>query len=520
MKNAKRLSALFLIAATLTALFSSCKADEHVCAFDVTEIVNAASCIEEGELARICSVCGKSETLALAPKGHILGNWKDNGAGEYTKTCTLCSETVASFEKYGTASKGLEYERGLRDHDFTLVGIGSCEDSVIVIPREMNGTPITEIGHYAFADCEGIEAVIIPDTVTSIGTHAFSGSSIQRIFISDSVKNIESSAFSECEQLSEIILPNSLTYLGEYVFGDSPNLKEIILPQSLTVLHDYAFANSSITSLSLPSGITKIGSATFKDCINLKSLSLPDTLTKIGVEAFKDCINLKNISLPETLTEIGVEAFAGCTSLADVVLPDSITFIGESAFSGCSSLTSVIIPKGVSTLSAQVFSDCTSLGKVYIHDELKSIHGTAFLGVNLSSVEFFITSGNDYLYKDGSSLIGRDPDAITLGSLLVKNRPDTVIIGSADGSIPTDEKITKIGACAFQGRSDLTHVVIPKNITSIGGGAFYDCPNIVSIRYEGTVAEWEKVSLGVKWYDDYPVSVVKCSDGEVMIEFD
>lgn len=47
-----------------------------------------------------------------------------------------------------------------------------------------------------------------------------------------------------------------------------------------------------------------------------------------------------------------------------------------------------------------------------------------------------------------------------------------------------------------------------------------DWTNIISIRYEGIVAEWEKVSLGVKRYDDYSVSVVKCSDGEAKIEFD
>lgn len=498
MKNTKRLTALFLITATVAALFSSCKAEkEHVCAFDVTEVVKESSCSKEGELARICSVCRKSEIIPLPPSGHILGDWKDNGTGEYTKTCTRCSETVANFEKYVTASKGLEYERGRRDPDFTLVGIGSCEDSVIVIPRELNGTPITKIGAGAFKECKTAEIVIIPDTVTEIGYAAFAASHIKRIYISDSVTKIGDSAFADCKWLTELILPNSLTHIGANFIKSTWELSEIIIPQSLTTVTQGAFSNSNIRAITLSEGTTKIAQNAFKECRYLETAVLPDTLKEIGNNAFEECESLKNI-----------------------FLPDSITFIGESAFSGCSSLTSVIIPKGVATLSAQVFNDCSSLGKVYLHEELKSIHGTSFLGVDITSVEFLVPSGNDYLYKDGSSLIGRDPDAIKLGTLLVKSRPDTVIIGAADGSIPTDEKITKIGPCAFQGRSDLTHVDIPKNITSIGGGAFYDCPNIVSIRYEGTVAEWEKISLGVKWYDDYPVSVVKCSDGEVKIEFD
>lgn len=497
MQNTKCFIAIILIAATLVALFSSCAADDHVCAFDVTEIVNAASCSEEGELARICSVCRKSEIIPLAPNGHILGDWKDNGAGEYTKTCTLCSETVASFEKYGTASKGLEYERGRRDPDFTLVGIGSCEDSLIVIPRELNGTPITKIGAGAFKECKTAEIIIIPDTVTEIGYAAFAASHIKRIYIPDSVTKIGDSAFADCKWLTELILPNSLTYVGANFIKSTWALSEIIIPQSLTTITRGSFSNSNIRAISLSVGTTKIEQYAFKDCRYLETVALPDTLKEIGNNAFEECESLKNI-----------------------VLPDSITFIGEEAFSGCSSLTSVNIPKGVATLSAQVFNDCTSLGKVYLHEELKSIHGTSFLGVNIVSAEFLVPNANDYLYKDGSSLIGRDPDAITLGSLLIKSVPDTIIIGSADGSIPTDEKITKIGPCAFQGRSDLTHVVIPKNITSIGGGAFHGCPNIVSIRYEGTVAEWEEVSLGVKWYTGYQVATVKCSDGEAKIEFD
>lgn len=474
MKSAKRFISFLLIATAFAASLSSCADGEHVCAFDVTETVKAATCTESGELARKCSVCGKSETFALAPTSHILGDLEKNGF-HYSKICTLCGTDLVDLKLDTAYSEGLEYDRELRSDHYTLKSIGNCEDSVIVIPSELKGTPVTAIANSAFAGCKNIKIVIIPDTVTSIG----------------------SNAFSNCRQLIEVVLPNSLTNLGTCVFSNTPNLKEIVIPPSLTVLPKLSFANSSIESLAIPSGITKISTS-----------------------AFKDCGDLKRISLPDTLTEIDSEAFADCRSLTNVVLPDSITFIGESAFAGCTSLRSAIIPKGVSTLSAKIFNDCTSLEKIYLHEELRSIHGTSLLGVNIRSLELLIPSGNDYLYHDGSSLIGRDPDAIKVGSMLVKAHPDTVIIGSADGSIPTDEKIKKIGACAFQGRSDLTHIVIPKNITSIGGGAFHDCPNIISIRYEGTVAEWKEISLGVKWYTGYQVATVKCSDGGVKIEFD
>ena len=107
-----------------------------------------------------------------------------------------------------------------------------------------------------------------------------------------------------------------------------------------------------------------------------------------------------------------------------------------------------------------------------------------------------------------------------LGTSLIGGNRDTVVIGSADGTIPTDKNITKIGNAAFIDRRNLKHILIPKNITHIGGGAFSGCINIGSISYEGTVAEWEDVTLGVIWYTGYSVKNIQCTDGEVAIEFD
>lgn len=59
-------------------------------------------------------------------------------------------------------------------------------------------------------------------------------------------------------------------------------------------------------------------------------------------------------------------------------------------------------------------------------------------------------------------------------------------------------------------------IVITKNNTSIGGGAFLGCCNVTSIVYEGTLAEWEKVNLGVEWFSGNTLTV-KCSDGKVKI---
>lgn len=459
--------------------------------------VKDATCTESGTRERICRLCGENETRDIPTLSHILSDWTDNGRGEYIKTCTLCGENVASEKIYTEYSKALKFTREPRADHYVVSGIGGCKDSVVVIPSEVNGMPVTGVDAKAFDNCKSIEAVILPDTVTEIGNAAFCNSSVERVFIPDTVTKIGISAFSGCKKLSSLILPNSLTSLGSRCFGGTRALTSVILPQSLTKLPAYCFGNSSIVSIKVHSGITVIEHSTFEDCTDLMTVCLPDSLT-----------------------EIEYDAFSGCSALKDIFLPDSICTIGESVFADCISLASVSIPSRVSYISAHAFENCCALGSIYIPAELSSIHETAFLGIDHANAVFLISPENESFYTIGTSLIKRDPTSVKLGNKIVKGSPDTVIIGSADGSIPNDPRITRLGGCAFRDRQDLTEIVIPKNITSIGGGAFLGCRRLVSITYEGTVAEWEQVTLGIKWYSGYSVATVKCSDGDVKIIFD
>ena len=76
---------------------------------------------------------------------------------------------------------------------------------------------------------------------------------------------------------------------------------------------DYAFSScSGLTSLTLPSGITKIGVGVFQYCSGLTSLTLPSGINKIGSKAFNGCSGLTSLILPAGVTEIWSYAFNGC----------------------------------------------------------------------------------------------------------------------------------------------------------------------------------------------------------------
>ena len=134
----------------------------------------------------------------------------------------------------------------------------------------------------------------------------------------------------------------------------------------------------------------------------------------------------------------------------------SVTAIGNSAFKNCSSLERVYIRDGVMSIGEEAFYNCDSLTNIAIPDSVTSIGERAFCGC--------------------SSLEG----TISFGLLL--------------GSIH-----------------------IPNSVKSIGAEAFYGCDTIKTIYYDGTKAQWKKISLGEDWNNSVPAKVIHCTDGDVEI---
>ena len=84
-------------------------------------------------------------------------------------------------------------------------------DTNLVIPSTLGGYPVTAIGDEAFAYCEFITSLVIPEGVTSIGWNAFE----------------------RCEGLIELSLPDSLSKIGIEAFAYCTSLESVSLPESL-----------------------------------------------------------------------------------------------------------------------------------------------------------------------------------------------------------------------------------------------------------------------------------------------
>jgi hypothetical protein len=202
----------------------------------------------------------------------------------------------------------------------------------VVIPAEIQGMPVREIGERAF--------------------------------------DVSNTAYSDPRnrpQNINIVIPSGVTTIGAYAFRGQRNLRSVTIPPTVTTIGQQAFGSTGVTSITLPTALTQLSHEAFLDCSDLESITIPDDIqiTTIASRTFDRCEKLTSINIPEGITEIGSGAFDSCAALTSVSLPSTISRI-VGAFMRCSSLTTVTIPESVAIIdfprgSGYAFVDCPKL---------------------------------------------------------------------------------------------------------------------------------------------------------------
>lgn len=150
-----------------------------------------------------------------------------------------------------------------------------------------------------------VEKISLPDSVDTIHNAVFDGcKSLQKIDFS--ATTIESYAFARCESLESIVIPDgNVDFGGIGAFYGCINLKNVTAPAGLKQIYAETFSGcASLVEMRLPDTLEKIGYSAFSGCTSLKKLSIPASVTFIGVGILADCTNIENVyfygSLPET----------------------------------------------------------------------------------------------------------------------------------------------------------------------------------------------------------------------------
>ena len=290
---------------------------------------------------------------------------------------------------------------------------------------------------------------------------------------------IDFCAFRGCRSLTSLTLPAGITSIGSYAFDDCSGLTSLTLPAGITEIGDGAFYGcSGLTSLTLPAGITEIGYGAFNGCSGLKEVrfcindNLDTYLTKghpyinvdCGIKYYINDKEITSIEIPSNVTTLGDCVFQGCSGLTSLTLPAGITSIGSFAFRGCYGLTTLTLPVGITSIGSATFEGCSGLTSLTLPAGITEIGFGAFNGCSgLTSLTLpaGITSIGSNAFYGCSGLT----------------------------SLTLPAGITEIGDGAFEGCSGLTSLTLPAGITSIGSNAFYGCSGLTSLTLPAGITE-------------------------------
>ena len=268
------------------------------------------------------------------------------------------------------------------DNSVTITGYDKSISGAYIIPNTIEGYPVTKIGLAAFAGCNLLTSISIPDSVTLIYTSAFTNcTALKSVTIGNGVLNIWGGAFSGCTALESVTIGDSVIKIDEATFRGCNSLTSITIPDSVTEIGLDAFAGcDALQSVTLGNGVTSIDASIFSGCNELKKITIGNGVTSICDAAFRNCNYLGNIAIPNSVTMIGNSTFENCYSLTIISIPDSVTKIGNSAFRYCTALKSITIPNGVTTIGDGTFEYCYSLTSITIPVSVTKIGASAFQG--------------------------------------------------------------------------------------------------------------------------------------------
>ena len=390
------------------------------------------------------------------------------------------------------------------------------------------GSGLKTISNGAFKGCTGLTTIEFPDSLEMIMGSSFEGcSNLAQVTFGGELNSIGTKAFYGTK-ITTMTIPSKVTSLGltgsrddapfpttmTTLVIDASNPKYacegsmIIDKESDTIVYAFkvsgavtisknvgrqAFYGLGITSLVINEGVTSIDAMAFYQQKSgskkvLTSVSLPSTITNIGSSAFGKNTKLTTLNLADGMKYIA--GFDGCTGLVNVTLPGTIEIIDDNAFNGCTKLVTTL-PSSLKIIGSSAFRDCEAMTTPVLPASLIEIGSYAFYGSKMKVCFNNLVLGAETEIKLGAYSINlKDATSLTLNKVVCDSEYDYGVIFYKDDynlfpctvTLGEDFKLWKWenglgvsldGKTAYlKDPSNTGDVVIPSSVERIVGAGF------------------------------------------------
>ncbi|MBR6911899.1 MAG: leucine-rich repeat protein, partial [Candidatus Methanomethylophilaceae archaeon] len=315
--------------------------------------------------------------------------------------------------------------------------------------------------------------LVIPETVSYNGKQYM-------------VTEIEKEAFMNNDTLTSVTIPKYVTKIGIKAFEYCKNISLCNFNaaacgdlDSSASLKMGCGKTGSTTELTVIIGdeVTKVPAYAFMDNYTVRSVIIGPNVTSIGTSAFRSADNLITLDLSNAskLESFGSYAFMDDKKLQAVDLASiPLKSIGANAFANCYEITNLTFKKTITTLGNDAFENCSKIESIFYDVPAIGSSVYAFRGLGNGGSGISVTFGPnvkevpDYLFTCSTG-IGGSKNNIT--------------------SIEFSNNITKIGSYAFHGLYKISTLNIPATVTNIGQEAFSDMSGLTSITIPENVIE-------------------------------
>lgn len=262
--------------------------------------------------------------------------------------------------------------------------------------------------------------------------------------------------------LTEIVIPERIDgekviAIDEEAFIDCERLQSITIPKTVKIIENDAFYNyESLTKVNYLGTVDEWANISF---CGIRTTYSDYSSNPLGVGADLYINGVKQTDIVINTPFVNDNAFACCKSITKVTLGNSVTNIEDWAFYNCSNLTSVVFGNSITKIGEFAFCDCDGLTDIVIPNSVTSIGESAFSGCD----------NLDYTTEGSLEYLGNS------------SNPYLCLIGVTDKSIITvtiNNNCKVIGDYALRNFDNLTSIVIPNSVTSIGERAFSGCDSL------------------------------------------